>query len=292
MSEPGLTARLAGIAAEIAAGRMIPFIGPELLAAEGTSVASDPKVLANEFNRQSPVPSKVRGNLWSTAQSIESRKHRQTVERMMAEAFKTVPPVSAFKAWLASLPGLPMIVDSWYDGEMVAAFQASGRSDWALARGRSRNYKTGDRWFSFHGADGGDLDAAAAQSVPTLLYKPHGGTWPTPDFLVSDADYVEVLTEIDIQSPIPETVRARRTGRGFLFVGCRFDDQMLRIYAKQVIKRSGGPHFAIVSGETTRMEEGFFQSEGITPLRLDLGEAVGGLLDGAAKSPVASGAAA
>ena len=32
-------------------------------------------------------------------------------------------------------------------------------------------------------------------------------------------------------------VQARRTGRPFLFLGCRFDDQMLRIFARQIAKR-------------------------------------------------------
>lgn len=292
MSDAGLTARLNGIAAEIAAGRLVPFFGPGLLAVEGAPVASDPKTLADDFHRQSPVPSRVRGNLWSTAQSIESRKHRQTVERMMTAAFQNVPPVSPLKAWIASLTSLPLVVDSWYDGELVAAFQASGRKDWGLVRGRSRNYKTGDRWFSFHDADGNDVDAATAAGWKTMLYKPHGGCWPAPDFLVSDADYVEVLTEIDIQSPIPELVRERRAQVGFVFVGCRFDDQMLRTYARQIIKRSTGPYFAIISGETTRMEDGFFEQEGITPLRLDLDEAVGILLAGGANGPGDQGAAA
>ena len=44
----------------------------------------------------------------------------------------------------------------------------------------------------------------------TLLYKPHGSVAPARNFLISDADYVEVLTEIDIQTPIPDAVKDRR----------------------------------------------------------------------------------
>lgn len=49
---------------------------------------------------------------------------------------------------------------------------------------------------------------------------------PVRNFLVSDSDYVEVLTEIDIQTPIPAVVQQRRTGRNFLFLGCRFSNQL------------------------------------------------------------------
>ena len=54
------------------------------------------------------------------------------------------------------------------------------------------------------------------------------------DFLISDADYVEVLTEIDIQSPIPEILRERRDSLGFVYLGCRFHDQLLRNYASAI----------------------------------------------------------
>ncbi|WP_210208735.1 SIR2 family protein, partial [Rhodoplanes roseus] len=68
-------------------------------------------------------------------------------------------------------------------------------------------------------------------------------------------------------TPIPEIVRARRTNCGFLFIGCRFDDQMLRLYARQIMKRSKGPYFALVEPEgLTRNELRFFETEAITPL--------------------------
>ncbi|MGY4281896.1 hypothetical protein ACVWXO_001116 [Bradyrhizobium sp. LM2.7] len=46
-------------------------------------------------------------------------------------------------------------------------------------------------------------------------------------FLITDADYVEVLTEIGIQTPVPDLIKERRNGRSFLFFGCRFNDRLL-----------------------------------------------------------------
>ncbi|WP_244553899.1 MULTISPECIES: SIR2 family protein [Bradyrhizobium] len=36
------------------------------------------------------------------------------------------------------------------------------------------------------------------------------------------------------------------TGQTFFFIGCRFNDQPLRRYARQIIKRSADTHYAIV----------------------------------------------
>jgi hypothetical protein len=104
-----------------------------------------------------------------------------------------------------------------------------------------------------------------------VLYKPHGAVTPATNFLVADSDYVEVLTEIDIQTPIPELVRDVRASRGFLFIGCRFHDQMLRTFARQIMKRSAGPHVALVPDTNlTRNELRFFADCEITPLALPL----------------------
>jgi hypothetical protein len=69
-------------------------------------------------------------------------------------------------------------------------------------------------------------------------YKLWGGHAPGANSLVSDTDYVKVLTEFDIQTPIPELVRQRHSELGFVFLGCRFNDQLPRAFARQITKRS------------------------------------------------------
>ena len=88
------------------------------------------------------------------------------------------------------------------------------------------------------------------------------------------SDYVEVMTEIDIQTPIPSAVKEARTDRGFLFLGCRFHDQMLRTYARQIMKRSRGPHFAVAeTSALTRNERKFYDDQMIEIIDLPLAEA-------------------
>ncbi|NYG45165.1 hypothetical protein GGD67_002623 [Bradyrhizobium sp. IAR9] len=93
--------------------------------------------------------------------------------------------------------------------------------------------------------------------------------------LISDSDYVEALTEIDIQTPIPDIIKERRIGQTFLFIGCRFNDQLLRSYARQIIKRSADTHYAIVDPDAlSRNELRFLVEQGLTPLAIGLPAAV------------------
>ncbi|OYV72242.1 MAG: SIR2 family protein, partial [Acidithiobacillus ferrivorans] len=92
----------------------------------------------------------------------------------------------------------------------------------------------------------------------------------------SDTDFVEVLTEIDIQTPIPEIVQQIRTGRHFLFVGCRFNDQLQRNFARQIMKRSSDRHWALIKAPLTRNEARFVREQGIQVLQMPSGVLLGG----------------
>lgn len=255
------------IVRRLKSGGIIPYLGPGTVPVDA-GVPASYAALAAFFTSKVALPRRARGNPWASAQFIEGRKHRKTLDALMAEAFAAPVAPTALHEALASCPQIPMIVDSWYDGAMRSALAQCGSrgSDWGEVQGITRAGIGEFLWFRFYDAEGDEV-AAPEDEWRTLLYKPHGGVTPAHNYLIADSDYVEVLTEIDIQTPIPEIVRTRRTNCGFLFIGCRFDDQMLRLYARQIMKRSKGPYFALVEPEgLTRNELRFFETEAITPL--------------------------
>ncbi len=134
------------------------------------------------------------------------------------------------------------------------------------------------QWIGAYDAAGAPLPELPSQGGP-LLYKPIGSHDPAGNYLVSDSDYVEVLTEIDIQTPIPEAVQRWRIGRHFLFLGCRFDDQLTRSFARQIMKRSSDHHWAVLPEPPTRMEARFLEEQGITRIPMALADFSAALID-------------
>lgn len=266
---------LSRLAAGVAEGRIAPYLGPETLALTpgGSPVPDSPGALCAFIEARVAVPRRAKGNLWAAAQFVEQRRFRAALGAMVCEAFASTPQGNPIHQWLAQTRP-PLIVDSWYDDGMQAALAASGAADWGMVQGVTQSEAWFGSWTKTVSASGELVDETASDGWRTLLYKPHGAVRPFQSFLLSDADYVEVLTEIDIQTPIPDEVKRRREARGFLFLGCRFNDQTLRIFARQILKRSGGPHYAVVSGPLTRMEEKFFAEQGITRIDAPLAEAV------------------
>lgn len=269
-----LLAELEGL---LAAQRIVPYLGSGVAALDHPPVPMTPEDLAAFFATKTTLPRRVVGNAWAAAQYIESYRFRDTLVAWMKEAFSQRVAPTALHLWLAK-QGIPLIVDSWYAGEMREALIEAG-GDWAEVQGISRALIGEDKWFRFFDASGAPITPDAGATAQTLLYSPHGSARPLGNFLISDADYVEVLTEIDIQTPIPEEVRRRRTGQSFLFIGCRFHDQMLRSYARQIIKRSSDRHFAIVDvASLTRNEIRFLDENDFAVIDLPLETALSRLM--------------
>jgi len=271
---------LARLADGLREGKVVPYLGPQLLSAENPDIPTTPEALAKFLESKVALPARARGNAWAAAQYIESTRHRATVTALMAEAFTTPAKPSELHRMLASLD-LPLIVDSWYDGAMRTALE--GRDGWGEIQGITRAGIGEDQWYRFYDRSGEETDVAAAAGWKTILYKPHGGITPAKNFLISDADYVEVLTEIDIQTPIPEAVKDRRTERSFIFLGCRFHDQLLRTYARQVMKRSTGPHYVIVdpADTLTKNEVRFLAAQEMIPISVPVLKAADIMLEAA-----------
>lgn len=261
---------LQDIKERLAAGMVIPYLGAGMLAlVPECPVPDSQEELAALLTGQVSVPHKIRKRLTAAAQFIENFKHRKTLVNLMRQSFAAGTPPSTLHRLLASQHELPLIVDVWYDDAMQTAL--ASRSGWGQVQGLSQSEHFGT-WFGWFDAKGAVADDVAAESWTTLLYKPIGSVAPADNYLVSDSDYVEVLTEIDIQTPIPPLVQSLRKGRSFLFLGCRFNDQLQRTFARQIIKRSSGQHWAIIQGELTRNEQRFFAEYNITPIDMTLAE--------------------
>ena len=266
------TTPLQEIAQALANGSAVPYLGPGVLALDSATchVPSAPDELVKQLITKVSVPHKIRNNLTAAAQFIENFKHRKSVVSLMSDAYTPSVTPNILHQYLAGLSKKPLlIVDTWYDDAMAKAL--AGLSNWGQIQGVSQSEHFG-QWVNYFDAAGNETEASEADAWSVVLYKPLGSIVPAKNFIVSDSDFVEVLTEIDIQTPIPPRVQELRTGANFLFMGCRFDHQLTRTYARQVMKRSSSKHWAIIEGPLTRMEQKFIAEQNITRIDMPLAQ--------------------
>mgnify|MGYP001178305654 CR=1 FL=1 len=265
------SATLTQIRAGLESGRIIPYLGPEVLNLEAdVAVPGSPELLVDLITAKVTVPLKIKKNLTAASQYIENFKHRKTLVGFMGDAFQGKPAPTYLHRYLAAMPRtLPLIVDVWYDSTMATALQ--GKKSCGQIQGVSRAEHFNE-WVHYYRADGTPAKPEEAAQWATVLYKPLGSIAPDKNFIVSDSDYVEVLTEIDIQTPIPQVVQQLRTDRSFLFLGCRFRNQLERSFARQIMKRSSDKHWAVLEDEPTRNEARFLSEQNIEMIRMPLAE--------------------
>jgi hypothetical protein len=248
---------------------LVPYLGPRVLdLAPAAAVPSTPEALVARLTAKASVPHKIRGRLTQAAQFIENFKHRSTLVGLMNDAFAAAVQPTALHCAVARLAP-PIVVDAWYDATMRAALNdALPAGAWGEVQGLSQaeHFGTWSRAYDAAGAS----QAEPADTWTTILYQPLGSVAPAGNYLVSDSDFVEVLTEIDIQTPIPAAIQARRRGLPFLYLGCRFDDQLARSFARQISKRSTDIHWAVLPDAPTRMETRFLAEQGIERIALPL----------------------
>ena len=257
------------IVRRLEAGAVIPYMGSEMLSlCADVKVPDTPLALAENMTAKVSVPHKIRKRLTQAAQFIENFKHRKSVVHLMNEAFASSPEPSPLHRALAA-SGAGLWVDTWYDDTFASAL-AQTPGHWVQLQGLSQSEHFG-QWTGAFAADGTPIADLSADSG-RILYKPWGSHSPAGNYLVSDSDYVEVLTEIDIQTPIPAAVQVWRSGRNFLFMGCRFNDQLTRSFARQIMKRSSDQHWAVLPNEPTRMEARFLSEQNITRIDLPLAQ--------------------
>ena len=268
------TKALVAIAQSFAEGNAIPYLGPGVLALDtsGSQLPGSALELVGRLTAKSSVPHKIRNNLGATAQFIENFKHRTTVTTTMTEAFTSDAQPTALHHLLARLPELPLLVSAWYDELPQKALSAC--SSWGMVQGVSQQEHYGNwvHYFESDGSQAGIEYKDQTSAWKTVLYQPLGSVWPAHNYLVSDSDYVEVLTEIDIQTPIPEPVQEIRKGRNFLFLGCRFSSQLERLFARQIMKRSSDKHWAVLPEEPTRNEAHFLEQFHVERIEMSLEE--------------------
>ncbi|MGO9135600.1 MAG: SIR2 family NAD-dependent protein deacylase [Methylovirgula sp.] len=258
-------------------GRLIPYLGPGVLALSGENCAvpASPEVLVEKLTAKASVPHKIRKNLTAAAQFIENFKHRKTISTVMTAAFEPHVEPADLHRFLASCPKLPLIVHAWYDDVMQQALK--DRQNWGMVHGVSHAEHLAT-WVHYFNSDGTKVpqedELMTAEGWSTLLYEPIGSVRPGKNYLVSDSDYVEVLTEIDIQTPIPDKVKEIRTGRNFLYLGCRFSTQLERIFAWQIAKRSSDKHWAVLPDELTKNEKRFLERYNVERIDMPLADFV------------------
>ncbi len=115
------------------------------------------------------------------------------------------------------------------------------------------------------------VDDEVLDDAKKILFKPMGSTLPEPNFIISDADYVDWLTEAMGGFALPSVLKTYRKTKKYLFLGTSFDRDTDRMVANELtLNLEGG--YVITDKELGKKEKKFVQKHNLEVLNMSLEE--------------------
>jgi hypothetical protein len=222
------------ILAGLADGGVVPYLGAGALAgvidpASGKAMPADSDSLILAMNDGRPMAPKLMYEFPRAAMNIELKRGRSALTRFLNTTYRdTAWSTSALHTWLAR------------DGLLQKCYAETPHT---LIVGLARMAGTEHRFKVFHhdGAGYRAIDQEEVDVTLPVLFKPLGTPFPEPNYIASDADFVDYITELMGGFAIPGFLKRRRQGLRYLLLGMRFNRDTERMVLADILFGAARP---------------------------------------------------
>lgn len=253
----------------------IPYFGLGIFAETKTKDGeqmpfdSDSMILAMNNNR--PMSPRLMFEYSRAAMHLEQRRGvdymMQLINHIYSKDFDATP---LQKAIINMMPRY--IVDTNRDSKIqeLLAFEPH-----CLVLGKSRIMADKNRYelyeYDVENKKYFQVEEEAINEAKKILFKPMGSTLPEPTFIISDADYVDWLTEAMGGFALPPVLKTYRKTKKYLFLGTSFDRDTDRMVANEItLDLEGG--YVINDKELSKKEKKFIEKHNLELINMSLEE--------------------
>jgi len=270
------------------AQRIVPYLGPGVLddvchltSKQPIPARSDSLILA--MNGGKPLAPKLMYEFPRAAMYFELKRGRRFVEQCLTQLYGEKRWTrAAVHAWLARWKPR-YVVDINRDAQLQDSYADTPH---LLVRGIARTAGTQYR-FVIHHYDGKDYqEISQYEADPSLpiLFKPMGSPVPKPQFIASDADYVDYITELMGGFAIPSFLKTLRQNKQYLLLGVPLVRDTERMVLSEIIYGAAEPKGWVLNENPTPKEQRYCAKMGLEIVTASLKE----LLEAAGITPSAS----
>ncbi|MCB1791286.1 MAG: SIR2 family protein [Gammaproteobacteria bacterium] len=267
--------QLAELISGVKDGSIVPYLGPGVLSdvvhsVTGAAMPADSDSLILAMNGGKPMAPRLMWEFPRAAMDVELKRGRKAVTRFLDATYADGDwSRSAVHDWIASVMP-PYVVDVNRDTQLQDTYADRPHT---LIRGVAR-IAGSDYRFRIHHYDGNRYSAkeiAPDDVDPALpiLFKPTGSPTPDANYIASDADYVDYITELMGGFAIPGFLKSYRKGKRYLFLGIRLVRDTERMMLSDIIYAAGEPSGWVLIDEPTDKERRFCASKGIEVIEAD-----------------------
>ncbi|MEW5771247.1 MAG: SIR2 family protein [Pseudomonadota bacterium] len=259
--------QLEAILATLGEGGLVPYLGPGALAgvvdpASGKAIPADSESLILAMNNGQPMAPKLMYEFPRAAMNVELKRGRSTLTRFLDQTYRdTAWSASPLHGWLAARR-LPYLVDINRDTLLQQAYAGLPHTlivGVARISGNAYRFKL----FHFDGAAYREVDQEAVDTSLPVLFKPLGTPLPESNYIASDADFVDYITELMGGFAIPGFLKRMRQGQRYLLLGMRLTRDTERMVLSDILFGAAQPAGWALIPNATDKEKRFLAKLGI-----------------------------
>jgi hypothetical protein len=268
--------RFESILTGLAEGTVVPYLGPGALAGvvdpqSGRAIPADSDSLILAINDGKPMAPKLMFEFSRAAMHLELKRGRSTLTRLLDATYRDTDwSASALHTWLAG-QNLPYVVDINRDTLMQKAYASTPHTlIVGMARIGGTNYRF--RIYQYDGTAYTPIEQEAVNTSLPILFKPLGTPLPESDYIASDADFVDYVTELMGGFAIPAFVKRMRQGRQYLLLGLRLTRDTERMVMSDIVFGAGqSTGWALIPNATDK-EKRFLAKQGFEWIDADVAD--------------------
>jgi hypothetical protein len=260
------------IIAGIKSGQVIPYLGPGVLQgaknkATGEAIPADSDSLIYAMNDGKPMAPKLMYEFPRAAMNLELKRGRSFVNKFLTKLYGEKEWTRApFHDYIASIKP-QYVIDINRDTQLQESYSDVPHT---LIVGISRiAYDYRFKIYQYDGSSYGEVEQEKVDTSLPILFKPMGTPTPEPNYIASDADYVDYITELMGGFAIPSFLKEYRKDKQYVFLGMRMKRDTERMVLSDITFGAGAPRAWALIPEPTAKEQRFCQRQNITVIDAD-----------------------
>jgi len=273
MPDTTLQTLLAGVANNT----IVPYLGAGALQGSvdklsGLPIPADSDSLILALNGGKPMSQRLMWEFPRAAMDVELKRGRKAVHNFLEDTYgKRKWTRAPLHDWLASIEP-HYVIDTNRDTQLQDTYADQPHT---LIRGTARISGTNYRFvLNEYVGSGGYREITQEEVNPALpiLFKPMGSPRPDANYIASDADYVDYITELMGGFAIPDFLKEYRKGKHYLFIGMRLQRDTERMVMSDITYASAEPKGWALIPQPTDKEVRFCARMGIEIITADVAD--------------------
>ncbi len=251
----------------------VPYFGLgifyDTVTKEGEKMPHDSDSLILMMNNGRAMSPRLMFEFSRAAMHLEQRKGREFMEQLTNFIYtKAYEPTKLQKSIFDMSPRF--IIDTNRDTKLQELFAYTSHH---LIIGKARILGDPNRYevyeYDVKNQKYFQVEEEALDEAEKILFKPMGSPLPEPSFIISDADYVDWLTEAMGGFAIPAVLKSYRKSKKYLFLGTAFDRDTDRMVANEITLDLEGGYF-VTDREISKREQKFIDKHHLEVLPMSL----------------------